>query len=542
MHKALHITEILHAVCGFAAQDSLAKLARTCRAFEEPALDALWANLETLEPLVHCLPSNIWGTLGGKLILHRPLHTEHWRLLRKYSNRICRIEKGTPYGTGLRYLIALASHANDARVSLFPNLRVLLSCRLTSDRIPLFCWLIGPSLIQLQLSIEGVSPRILAFLASVARLCPRMETILLNPVKSVDTDLSATSISQSICQWNHLVHASFGALDVSAYEHVSQLRSLTYLKLSISRASLTHLCKATLQPTAFTNVCDLVLDAESLLVAAAWLDCLSRDHAVSLCLSQLTVNIRECERTTRSLHSLCLAICSHLLSHDTLHSIELDDLRCQYGVFLVVMVDIQPLLIFRNVKRVILHELAAVTLGDEELEELAQAWPCIEVLHLNRYVADPEATGLSTVLPRFSGLCTLARLCPHLRELSIVADLRRPRTGSVDPRWSMCFDFTGSDIAGVTNDWVSHHQMSTLILGNSLLDDPKFAAFMLGDIFPCLSRVELEDWDFLPLYEVSKNDEGRMLESWEKLNEYMEDFAIVRVQERRRAMSLIWDS
>ncbi|KAF8999300.1 hypothetical protein BDQ17DRAFT_1246699, partial [Cyathus striatus] len=39
---------------------TLANLARTCLAFQEPALDALWSDLNSFSPLATCLPSDLW--------------------------------------------------------------------------------------------------------------------------------------------------------------------------------------------------------------------------------------------------------------------------------------------------------------------------------------------------------------------------------------------------------------------------------------------------------------------------------------------------
>ena len=56
------------------ARKSLASLARTCRALQKPALDALWAELPSLAPLIRCLPQDLWsdnspnGTLVGDVI------------------------------------------------------------------------------------------------------------------------------------------------------------------------------------------------------------------------------------------------------------------------------------------------------------------------------------------------------------------------------------------------------------------------------------------------------------------------------------------
>ena len=70
MHDALLIYEVLDCIVHHLAQDllddvcdeetaasqrALAALARTCRAFSVPALDALWCRLDSLEPFMLCL-------------------------------------------------------------------------------------------------------------------------------------------------------------------------------------------------------------------------------------------------------------------------------------------------------------------------------------------------------------------------------------------------------------------------------------------------------------------------------------------------------
>lgn len=58
MHPVLRIQEILLNIFGhlFKPPSDLLALARTCRAFKEPALDVLWEELDDLTPLVRCLP------------------------------------------------------------------------------------------------------------------------------------------------------------------------------------------------------------------------------------------------------------------------------------------------------------------------------------------------------------------------------------------------------------------------------------------------------------------------------------------------------
>ena len=64
MHHALEIQEILSnifvycspSLLGKKVTADLAALARTCRAFKEPALDVLWRELVDLSQLARCLP------------------------------------------------------------------------------------------------------------------------------------------------------------------------------------------------------------------------------------------------------------------------------------------------------------------------------------------------------------------------------------------------------------------------------------------------------------------------------------------------------
>ena len=58
MHHALEIQEILSSIFGHLHRYvwNMAALARTCRAFKEPALDRLWEKLDNLSVVVRYLP------------------------------------------------------------------------------------------------------------------------------------------------------------------------------------------------------------------------------------------------------------------------------------------------------------------------------------------------------------------------------------------------------------------------------------------------------------------------------------------------------
>ena len=70
VHRCLLVPELFSLVCELLTHDyemrpsqrsaTLASLARTCRAFEGPALDVLWREVEELRPLLCTMPSDLF--------------------------------------------------------------------------------------------------------------------------------------------------------------------------------------------------------------------------------------------------------------------------------------------------------------------------------------------------------------------------------------------------------------------------------------------------------------------------------------------------
>lgn len=88
MHRCLLLSDILYPIIQFIQQDdelledgtcnddpsplgkqTLASLARTCRAFTSPALDMLWTRLDSLDPLIKLLPSRIWSKEPSRFVV-----------------------------------------------------------------------------------------------------------------------------------------------------------------------------------------------------------------------------------------------------------------------------------------------------------------------------------------------------------------------------------------------------------------------------------------------------------------------------------------
>ncbi|KII83691.1 hypothetical protein PLICRDRAFT_32701 [Plicaturopsis crispa FD-325 SS-3] len=113
MHDCLYISEIVSRVCtelrlgslapkargqkGFCFGD-IARLARTCHALRDPALDALWHTLPSLAPLVRTLPADLWeereaaedeyGNTNREIVLLRLVEESDWARFAVYAPRV----------------------------------------------------------------------------------------------------------------------------------------------------------------------------------------------------------------------------------------------------------------------------------------------------------------------------------------------------------------------------------------------------------------------------------------------------------------------
>jgi hypothetical protein len=61
MHHCLDIPELICIIFELVSSNrDIVALALTCKTFRDPALRTLWAKLPSFDPLVRCLPNDIW--------------------------------------------------------------------------------------------------------------------------------------------------------------------------------------------------------------------------------------------------------------------------------------------------------------------------------------------------------------------------------------------------------------------------------------------------------------------------------------------------
>ncbi|KAL0954918.1 hypothetical protein HGRIS_003850 [Hohenbuehelia grisea] len=159
MHRCLLVPELVNHIIGFISEeisasvrgsdcgqdfertelDTLARMARTCRAFSVPALNQLWKKLPWFSPLLKLFPKDCWFTqrhysrtfpnccrVELLFVQNIQLVREDWERFDYYARRVRSLTVGSKFEP---YIIGLASVLEPlhlaAKVPKFPRLREL---------------------------------------------------------------------------------------------------------------------------------------------------------------------------------------------------------------------------------------------------------------------------------------------------------------------------------------------------------------------------------------------------------------------------------
>ncbi|KAG1751460.1 uncharacterized protein EDB91DRAFT_609285 [Suillus paluster] len=499
MHPALGNLEIVCIISSYTQRRSLPALASTCRAFEHPALDALWRDLQSIQPLVKCLPSDLFSIDKGPMVLQKPLDRKMWDTLFKYTSRVHSItvpESG--YRDDRTFILpvtVLMLSCPSTPASLFPNLRKLTW---RAEGIADFLRMaLVPSILVLDMQISSAAPpAFLSVLSSLGTLCPHLQnmTITVNARYRLPDDLLgkfSSFIIQPIPQLHHLHTLSVWDLGNEGIEHLMQLRALQSLRLDLGTSSAWD-TKSPLQFPGFHDLKLLGLCTSTL------------QHASNFLSSLQVVRSKELEvRYTSRSESSSASAYTALSEFFTILQEKCDNDRLEFfslrgvsGQIPTVPSVLTPLHACRNLTRLVIERVCDISMSDEELCQLVGGWPKLQVLKISNYV-----TLGSTTIPTFHGLISLLQLCPALTSLGLVIDtteldgidLKRPGGGSYNPH------------------------LKFLAFGNSPIESPVDVALVLSGLFPYLKQVNLDCWD----------TSSKKMERWTSVNSILDGFRVL---------------
>ncbi|KAJ7798046.1 hypothetical protein B0H14DRAFT_3546254 [Mycena olivaceomarginata] len=187
MHRGLLIPEVGERICGVAEFSTLAALARTCQAFQQPALAVLRANQKDLMQLLKCL-FGTWCHLGETL---QRLCIQFYPPIRReclfYAAFVKSFIQDGRHSAQWDVYIICGSEPRATRVSLIPNLRHL-TWRTPDHVLPFI-------------------PKL-----SLDNLYPRLTRVEIDPPRT-SVSIVGKAISAALLTLNHLENLKIAYLD-----------------------------------------------------------------------------------------------------------------------------------------------------------------------------------------------------------------------------------------------------------------------------------------------------------------------------------------
>ncbi|KAI6003142.1 hypothetical protein EDD15DRAFT_2541370 [Pisolithus albus] len=436
MHACLRIAEILDLIIGFMVDDThepdkfcrirhqdLARLARTCKAFKDPALDVLWRTQSSLSPLIRCLPSRLRTTKrywGRRVVsLRKEPSDEDWFRLQRYSHRIrafdhcsrnprpvCKNTLDTVFSPNLSQKLFPSLRTLDLAVVGYGSMFLVPHSFLVINSASL------PQLVRLTFSTSYKSSCKLPPIHFKPACAPSLEALTINVRDGFDPvivnfgdfpRLRSLNLSDLPFRPFHggweLIHLQYlcdltvtlpDGFDIDVHSSTQPVFP-SLQRLSVSVGSL-------------NQVADLLLSTTSSDLSSVKVSC--RSPATQSDIHELFRAIERNNERSPNLGTLQVDCSS------TISSIPILPVKPGDPSYDLSRSTLAPLLACHHLRVLKLHVLGELGIDDAFVARIALAWPDIEVLHL---------FGSSQCIPRVSlgGIHELLQRCQRLRSLYI---------------------------------------------------------------------------------------------------------------------------
>ncbi|KAJ3534616.1 hypothetical protein NMY22_g6848 [Coprinellus aureogranulatus] len=433
------IPEILRLICDQIPNDlynrrRLFITALSCRALLEPALDSLWFSLDSLQPLVSCLPDDLFNKEQKKfsdrstvkytlLTLRRAITpADLARYTSYYAPRIrhvCIETLSEVFSVETWQAIQLSAGWNPGVLAPF---NCKLTWQLTSHtyRIPqgvmqpafaYFTLFLSPSTLSLQFTISSDIP---VQVGSITAACDRPlkelainDTALQNGPPPAFIDSFLTSFS-----WSTLKCLRVTNITTPTLVHIASLPLLSILH--ISQMSLPP-DASEIPGRAFPSLEILVLSSASTNHFVHFLKCLSQTHQIRVLKFTLTPQTVE-EKSPRDV----IAAISEHCNPDTLREFvfkettPLEDVHEPLDVSPDCSLDLSPLYAFHTLEIVSINLTQEVALDSYEIPEISSNWPFLKKFKID---VDLPSSGVPNI--DHTDFLALLYNCRHLTKLGL---------------------------------------------------------------------------------------------------------------------------
>ncbi|KAF9465162.1 hypothetical protein BDZ94DRAFT_1296673 [Collybia nuda] len=455
---------------------AFAYLARSCRAFTEPALKRLWKVQTTLAPLIRCMPRELWVMSDdNKLTFRFPITDADWTRFDQYHTKIRHLgiashTKRSPLETShvesdvFRALVSYRPARN-----FLPNLQTWVFTDHSSKILPFIDAFIGPQLNEVTLEFSGTGPsredelQVSISLVSLARISKNIQSLRIRGINRV-----YESFHNLVMNLSHLRCLTMDTieLDTDVLVHLGGLPSLQILS-GIEFPSDTEYVKLFETDLGkFSCLSELGVTVHDYATLPALLDKIHRP------LQHFSAENLD-EETDYDLRINLLAHASMLLHQYHRHSLETLNLDLDYWTAhahiqnnQAVLDALRPLFTLSSLTHLNINSYFIESLEDSWISEAASAWPQLRRFSLH----DPIQTDRAPIFT-LAGLIPMLKQCVHLNFLSLQLELKPLDTIALE---------------GIRNTHITILYLDR----NSTVDYPYHVFRTLTSMFPNLRSVE----------------------------------------------------
>ncbi|KIJ59274.1 hypothetical protein HYDPIDRAFT_33344 [Hydnomerulius pinastri MD-312] len=465
---------------------TLASLARTCKAFHEPALDVLWMKLDSLDPLIKLLPKRMWAKKYYPLMVRMFMREKHWVTFSKYAKRVKSVSGPCwQLSSSVQHnAISALTKSPHASLPLLPSLTELVwselkMSNLIDPSVSLLQYFVGPKVTKVSLMLVcwpyHVPPE-QAVLSKLWELCPDVTSFTAYFPRSSHNDPSQ-EVGAIVDHWPKLRTLQSCALPQSVMDTLASRRLLESLSIELNN------CKPPLYvgklPESLHN---FSLGGNSAPLCTRYLE--SVHGSPRIC----GLRVGADDSTLEDIGGLIRALPIHL-DKTALHDLKIELNSSYWAVaasetFPLDLPLITPLLAFRALRALDLDVFSAAGLDDMAYKAMAKAWPELREFKLG-------TVDVSNAIPKASvgAIVSLLTHCPFLETLHIAIDGTIPLPPASPPPYSGDDEDESAQSQGEESWGVSNILITELHVGHSPIDDINVIASCFGALMPRLRKI-----------------------------------------------------
>ncbi|EKM58930.1 uncharacterized protein PHACADRAFT_136048 [Phanerochaete carnosa HHB-10118-sp] len=518
MQEVLANRDLIVEIMAYTWKGTLAALGRTCQMFKDPALDSLWREMSSLDPLYMCLPSDVCAknVIGGLVLRGRiPDKQADWKRFDMYAARI-HVLAFRP-GSGLRpTLLRLLKAYFPGPAPVLRKLSVRRLLHVCSEGELALCvsTLVHPNLHALEI-YSSFEDSMAAALGHAQLSCPNLRSLIISGTADV------LPLMGRFAQLRVLVYNSpEGAIiDAPSIILLSQLPHLQNLKISskVTATSFRHDVPLSNAIGAFFPALEeLTLEDVSHLQTLSRL--LQLIESPSMRLISISYQLSGVPKSDT------LALSSGLSSHTCLTTLHLTNRSPPSDA--VTVADFEPLIRLTNLQEArfvdIMTDRNVST--SSAIPQLTSTWVKVQSLHIECSVwHDPDSKNLHA--PSLERLLKhFAAKLPHLHDLHLAV--------LADSAISTFFLRFKKDLL---TPRITHPLHLTLQPVSALQSkaDPFTVAVYISDTYPNINIVFNGAEAALQRPEITERNKS-MASAWKNVQNLVKKLAAIRDTERER--------